>query len=46
VLIVPRDIAYKILIRAEEIKKNEKIIYEWVKEGQSIDEIVKKRGYF
>jgi 4-hydroxy-4-methyl-2-oxoglutarate aldolase len=46
VLIVPRDIAYKILIRAEEIKKNEKIIYEWVKEGQSIDEIVKKGGYF
>jgi regulator of RNase E activity RraA len=46
VLIVPRDIAYDVLIRAEEIKENEKKIYEWVKEGQSIEEIVKKGGYF
>lgn len=46
VLVVPRDVAYDVLIRAEEIKKNEKKIYEWVKEGQSIDEIVKKGGYF
>ena len=46
VLIVPRDIAYDVLIRAEEIKKNEKMIYTWVMEGQTIDEIVKKGGYF
>ncbi len=46
VLIVPRDIAYDVLIRAEEINENEKIIYSWVKEGHSIDEIVKKGGYF
>uniref|UniRef100_UPI0032169BDA RraA family protein n=1 Tax=uncultured Draconibacterium sp. TaxID=1573823 RepID=UPI0032169BDA len=45
-LVVPRDIAYDVLIRAEEIKENEKMIYDWVKEGQSIDEIVNKGGYF
>jgi regulator of RNase E activity RraA len=46
VLVVPRDIAYKVLIRAEEILANEKIIFSWVKEGQSIQEISKKGGYF
>lgn len=46
VLVVPRDIAFEVLIRAEEIKENEKLIYSWVKEGQTIDEIVKKGGYF
>jgi len=46
VLVVPRDIAYDVLIRAEEIKENEKKIYSWVHEGQSIDEITKKGGYF
>lgn len=46
VLVVPRDIAYDVLIRAEKIKENEKMIFGWVKEGQSIDEIVKKGGYF
>ena len=46
VLAVPRDIAYEVLIRAEEIKENEKKIFGWVHEGQSIDEITKKGGYF
>lgn len=46
VLVVPRDIAFEVLIRAEEIKENEKLIYSWVKKGQTIDEIVKKGGYF
>ena len=46
VLVVPRNIAYEVLVRAEEIKENEKKIYEWVKEGQTVDEIVKKGGYF
>ena len=46
VLVVPREIAYDVLVRAEEIKENEKKIFGWVKEGQSIDEIVKKGGYF
>ena len=46
VLVVPRDIAYDVLVRAEEIKKNEEIIFEWVHEGQSVQEITEKGGYF
>lgn len=46
IVIVPRDIAYDVLIRAEEIFENEKTIFGWVKEGQTVDEIVKKGGYF
>lgn len=46
VLVVPRDIAYDVLIRAEEIIKNENEIFGWVKEGQTIQEITKKGGYF
>ena len=46
VLVVPRDIAYEVLIRAEEIKENEKKIFSWVHEGQSIHDITKKGGYF
>lgn len=46
VLLVPRDQAYDILVRAEEIKENEKKIFGWVHEGQSIHEITEKGGYF
>lgn len=46
VLVVPRDIAYKVLLRAEEIKANEERIFKWVDEGQSIQEITEKGGYF
>lgn len=46
VLCVPRDIAYKVLLRAEEIKQNEKQIFCWVSEGVSVEEITKKGGYF
>ena len=46
VLVVPREIAYDVLIRAEEIKENEKRIFEWVHEGQTIQEIKDKGGYF
>jgi 4-hydroxy-4-methyl-2-oxoglutarate aldolase len=46
VLIVPRDVAYEVLVRAEEIKENEKKIFGWVKEGQSIKDITDKGGYF
>jgi len=46
VLVVPRDIAYDVLIRAEEIKENEKIIFGWVHDGQTIQEIKEKGGYF
>ena len=46
VLVVPRDIAFDVLLRAEEIKANEKVIFGWVAEGQSIQQITKKGGYF
>jgi regulator of RNase E activity RraA len=46
VLVVPRETAYDVLIRAEEIIANEKIIFGWVQDGQSIKEITEKGGYF
>ena len=46
VLTVPRDVAYDVLVRAEEIKENEKKIFGWVKEGQSIQDITNQGGYF
>jgi len=46
VLVVPRAIAYEVLIRAEEIRENEKKIFGWVREGQSVRDITKKGGYF
>lgn len=46
VIAVPRDIAYEVLVRAEEIKENENKIFDWVKEGQSAKEISDKGGYF
>lgn len=46
VLVVPRDVAYDVLIRAEEIKANEKKIFGWVHLGQTIKEIKEKGGYF
>jgi regulator of RNase E activity RraA len=46
VLVIPRDIAYDVLIRAEEIRENEKKIFSWVKNGDSVREITAKGGYF
>ncbi len=46
VVVVPRDIAYEVLVRAEEIRKNEKEIRQWVQSGTSAVEVVKKGGYF
>lgn len=46
VLVVPREIAYDVLLRVEEIIENEKVIFGWVKEGQSIHDISEKGGYF
>ncbi len=46
VLVVPRDVAYNVLVRAEEFKENEKKIFGWVKEGQSARDITDKGGYF
>ncbi len=46
VLCVPRDIAHDVLVRAEEIRANEKTIFGWVAEGQSVHQITEKGGYF
>lgn len=46
VVVVPRDIAFDVLVRAEEIKANEKKIFSWVAEGQTIHQITEKGGYF
>ena len=43
---VPRDIAVEVLLRAEEVVANEKKIFSWVEEGQTIEEITQKGGYF
>ncbi|HLP26250.1 MAG TPA: RraA family protein [Acidobacteriota bacterium] len=46
VMCVPRDIAYDVLLRAEEIKANEKKIFGWVAAGESVKQISEKGGYF
>ncbi|OGV75365.1 MAG: dimethylmenaquinone methyltransferase [Lentisphaerae bacterium RIFOXYB12_FULL_65_16] len=46
VLCVPREIAYEVLLRAEEIERNENEIFKWVRGGDSIQQIVDKGGYF
>ncbi len=46
VLCIPRDLAYDVLVRAEEIRANEKKIFGWVAEGQSVRQITEKGGYF
>jgi regulator of RNase E activity RraA len=46
VVVVPRDIAHAVLVRAEEIKANEKQIFNWVAEGQTVHQITEKGGYF
>ncbi len=46
VVVVPRDIAFDVLVRAEEIKANEKQIFSWVAEGQTVHQITEKGGYF
>lgn len=46
VVCIPRDLACDVLLRAEEIIGNEKKIFGWVAEGQTIHEITDKGGYF
>jgi len=43
---VPRGIALEVLDRAEEILSNEERIFTWVANGESIEEITGKGGYF
>ncbi|WP_017258847.1 RraA family protein [Pedobacter arcticus] len=46
VLVIPRGIAYEVLLRSEEIKENEDKIFGWVRSGETIHEISAKGGYF
>jgi regulator of RNase E activity RraA len=46
VVCVPRDLAHDVLLRAEEILANERKIFGWVAEGQTLDQITAKGGYF
>lgn len=46
VVVVPRDLAYAVLVRAEEIRANEKKIFGWVASGRTAREITADGGYF
>jgi len=46
VIIIPREIAYDVLLKAEYIKENEKEIKRMVVDGLSPVEVVKRGGYF
>lgn len=46
VIVVPRAIAYEILLRSEEIAASEGELKKWVEEGLSTVEIVDRGGYF
>ncbi|MFW5844724.1 MAG: RraA family protein [Planctomycetota bacterium] len=46
VLVVPRTVAWDVLQRAEEIRRNEQEIFGWVRAGKSIQEITEDGGYF
>ena len=46
VIVVPRKIAVAVLERAEEILANEKKIFKWVADGESMEQITSKGGYF
>lgn len=46
VIVVPRKLAETVLLRAEEILRNEKQIFTWVAEGETVQSITEKGGYF
>ncbi len=46
VLCIPREIAYEVLLRAEGIERNEVDLFQWVRQGDTIAEIIAKGGYF
>ena len=46
VLCIPREIAYDVLLRAEGIERNEVDIFAWVRQGDTIAQIIDKGGYF
>lgn len=46
VVVIPRNIAYEVLLEAEEIKENEEEYKKWIREGYSPQDIVDRGGYF
>lgn len=46
VIIIPRAMAYEVLLRGEEIKNSESEIKRWVRDGMTPNEVVKRGGYF
>lgn len=46
VVVVPRRIAMEVLLRAEDIVRNETRIFGWVAAGDSVQEITARGGYF
>lgn len=46
VMVVPRRLAVAVLERAEQILGNEREIFRWVAEGDSVRQITEKGGYF
>ncbi len=46
VLCIPREIAWEVLQRAEDIERSEVDIFSWVRQGDTISEIIDKGGYF
>jgi regulator of RNase E activity RraA len=46
VVVVPRALAYDVLVRAEEIKSGESEIRDWVESGTSAVEVISRGGYF
>jgi len=45
-IVVPRDIAYDVLIKSEHIKENEKAIKQMVLDGLTPTQVISKGGYF
>jgi len=46
VIVVPRALCVRVLLRAEEIANTESTLKKWIKEGMSASEIVRRGGYF
>ena len=46
VIVVPRDLAYEVLVRGEEIAGAESEIKRWIQDGMSAGEVVDRGGYF
>jgi 4-hydroxy-4-methyl-2-oxoglutarate aldolase len=46
VLVIPRTLAYDVLVRSEEVVQGEREIKQWVKDGVSAQEVIDRGGYF